>query len=165
MFYVYTLADPRTGAPFYVGKGCRDRISAHEAEARKGRVSRKCDKIREIWFAGLTVQKAIVSRYSDEGEAYAAEAAMIDEIGLRNLTNVVPGVGGRTSSPQRRCEAWTVEMVRRIKPGLKRSLAARRNGDGRLYACGLDITAILFGLLRQLVRDVGANALRAELAN
>lgn len=52
-FYVYELRDPRNGLPFYVGKGKGDRINAHEREARKGVSSPKCERIKEIWAAGL----------------------------------------------------------------------------------------------------------------
>lgn len=91
MFYVYTLTDPRDGAVFYVGKGSGRRIEAHEAEARKGGHSRKCDRIRDIWSSGADVQRNVVSKHEDENEALQAEFDLIEAIGLENLTNVVPG--------------------------------------------------------------------------
>lgn len=45
--YVYIYAYP-DGRVFYVGKGKGNRILDHEAEARKGINSRKCDIIRSI---------------------------------------------------------------------------------------------------------------------
>lgn len=90
-FYVYELIDPRDDAVFYVGKGQKRRIECHEAEAAKGKHSRKCDRIREIWGAGHSITKHIVSRHSDENEALEAEASRIADIGLANLTNVFPG--------------------------------------------------------------------------
>ena len=91
MFYVYTLSDPLTKSVFYVGKGKGGRIQAHEREAEKGVHSAKCERIREIWAAGLQVQRAVVSRHDDENDALQAEFDLIAEIGLAHLTNVTPG--------------------------------------------------------------------------
>lgn len=93
-FYIYDLIDPRCGSVFYVGKGQRSRINAHESDAKRGVVSPKTDRIREIWAAGLSVKKKIVKRFSSESEALAAEVERIAEIGLENLTNIAPGGGG-----------------------------------------------------------------------
>lgn len=93
-FYVYDLIDPRDGSIFYVGKGTRNRIHAHEAEARAGRQSRKCRRIREIEALGLSVVKSKVAHFGDEKLAYAFEAERIEQIGLWRLTNCVPGGGG-----------------------------------------------------------------------
>lgn len=101
MFYVYELIDPRTGRVFYVGKGKGNRINHHETEARKGRLSRKCDLIRQIEADGLTIEKRKVKRFEIEDEAYEYEAELIEHYGLRNLTNVVPGGWGRASGPPR----------------------------------------------------------------
>lgn len=91
MFYVYELFDPRTGTTFYVGKGCRDRMHAHEREAARGVRSRKCDKIRELRAAGLEVGKRKVAEFDDEQAAYDFETDAIASIGLEKLTNVFPG--------------------------------------------------------------------------
>jgi hypothetical protein len=92
-YYVYELIDPRDKSVFYVGKGTGKRIDHHELEARRGRVSRKCDRIREIESAGLLVAKRKVKQFSDEVEAYLFEADHIEALGLHNLTNVLPGGG------------------------------------------------------------------------
>lgn len=84
-FYVYELVDPRDGVVFYVGKGKGPRINHHEAEARRGKQSRKCDRIRAIHAAGLFVRKRKVAFYADEDEAYLAEWALIQA--HDNLTN------------------------------------------------------------------------------
>lgn len=91
MYYVYALIDPRTDAPFYIGKGKGYRVAAHEAEAVKGGYSPKCNRIREIWIDGEKVVRKIISRHQDENDAFAYEAALIEEIGLNNLTNIMPG--------------------------------------------------------------------------
>ena len=90
-FYVYELADPRTGIAFYVGKGQKSRVQQHETEAAKGVYSRKCQRIRDIWSASLDVERRIVSRHADENEALQAEFDLIAAYGLDQLTNVMPG--------------------------------------------------------------------------
>lgn len=98
-FYVYELFDPRTEIVFYVGKGTRSRIDDHEIEARKGRISRKCDMIRLIESAGHSIGKRIVRSFEDEQAAYDFEADLIDEYGLSNLTNIIPGGGTARTGP------------------------------------------------------------------
>lgn len=87
-FYVYELVDPRTGEPFYVGKGSGDRIAEHERDARHGSPHPKCDRIREIWALGLVVERRHVAYFREEVDAYDFEARRIGEIGFSRLTNV-----------------------------------------------------------------------------
>jgi hypothetical protein len=115
MYYVYELYDPRTLEVFYVGKGKRGRIDQHEIEARKGRQSRKCDRIREIELAGLTIGKRKVSTHKDEDEAYDAEAALICEYGLAKLTNVAAGGrGGKAGGPSTYEDRHAVAMASKL---------------------------------------------------
>lgn len=93
MFYVYELIDPRDGRPFYVGKGKGNRVHHHERDAKAGAELGRFARIKEIWAAGLSVEKRIVERFADEAAAYAAESKRIAEIGLENLTNRTPGAG------------------------------------------------------------------------
>lgn len=92
-FYVYGLVDPRDKRIFYVGKASAnnrafDHLKASVAE------SDKSSKIAEIRAAKCEPQVEIL-RYGLESEALAleVEAAVIDAIGLENLTNVVRGHG------------------------------------------------------------------------
>ncbi len=94
MYYVYHLIDPRDNSVFYVGKGARDRIEAHESEARRGSEHPKCARIRDIWSAGLQVVRVKVSHFRSEKAAYDFEAKEVARIGLENLTNLIPGGGG-----------------------------------------------------------------------
>jgi len=102
LFYVYKLIDPRNKQPFYIGKGQGQRLHHHEQEARRGKKSRKCNLIREIWEQQLEIQKEIVKEFDDEIAAYNYEADLINLIGLKNLTNEIPGgfalAYGRTRS-------------------------------------------------------------------
>jgi len=88
-YYVYTLIDPTTNCIFYVGKGCKNRLDAHEKEAQKGVISHKCNKIRSIWKKNLQVDKQIVKRFRSEIDAYQFESRLIQKLGIHNLTNVV----------------------------------------------------------------------------
>lgn len=90
LFYVYILARP-TGKPFYVGKGKRNRIYAHENEARTDCQCHKCRVIRKIWKSGGEVQRYKVLTTHDEMEAYAYEAQLITLIGRESLVNLRDG--------------------------------------------------------------------------
>lgn len=99
-WYVYELVDPRDGEAFYVGKGCRNRIFAHEKEAKN--LSTVCTekllRIRDIWAAGLEVERRHVAFFWDERHAYDYEAERVASYGLEALTNIMPGGGGLRGS-------------------------------------------------------------------
>lgn len=87
-FYVYALCGP-TGDAFYYGKGCGDRITHHERDARAGLPGAKCDAIRAIWDAGGMVRRAILLRTDDEAAAYQLEHQLITAAAARgSVTNV-----------------------------------------------------------------------------
>ena len=91
--YVYTLADPRNGHIFYVGKGVDDRWSQHVSDARKNLEdeSLKLGKIREIEDAGLAVQVDFVRhQLGNHRDAFEAEASVIDTFKL--LHRIMPEV-------------------------------------------------------------------------
>lgn len=124
-YYIYELIDPRDDSVFYVGKGKKGRIDQHEAEAAKGRQSRKCELIREIEAAGLKIRKRKVSHHKDEVEAYDAEIERIGLYGLANLTNVTSGGGGKSTGPT------TYEdrvLILRVTPLLRRTLNLKAKG-------------------------------------
>ena len=92
-YYVYLLSDPRTGKVFYVGKGCGNRINHHLLGAleEKTRETEKMKTIRDIQSAGLKVGLTILRHGLIEKEALEIESAIIDFIGIENLTNLVLG--------------------------------------------------------------------------
>lgn len=83
--YVYMLADPQTGIPFYVGKGRGERYAAHgneamlTAEQNAGSTSDKVARIQEIRRSGHEPEIWIVRHgMSSLTEYTAVEAACID---------------------------------------------------------------------------------------
>lgn len=104
-FYVYELRYPddsafgwQAGKTFYVGKGTKDRILAHEKETRRilksgmfMRLKHKHKVIISIWDAGHDIYQVIVYRTDDEYDAYMHESRLITGYGLENLTNATYG--------------------------------------------------------------------------
>ena len=98
-FYVYLLTHPETKEIFYVGKGRYNRIFAHVGDALTGSTpSDKLQVIRSIHENGLEVGHMILRHGLTEKEALEVEAALIDFVGLPNLTNLVEGHGVRSRS-------------------------------------------------------------------
>jgi hypothetical protein len=88
-YYVYLYMDPRDGKVFYIGKGKGERCLDHLFEDDD---HPKVKRIREIFDAGLEPHIEILSHgMATSEEAYLVEAAAIDLIGLKELTNKVTG--------------------------------------------------------------------------
>lgn len=88
-YYVYMYVHPRTGEPFYVGKGKGDRIFAHFDDTCDTEKSRL---ISELQSEGIPPRLEILAhRLKDEETAFRVEAAVIDALGLGSLTNKVSG--------------------------------------------------------------------------
>lgn len=88
-YYVYLYTDPRTGRPFYVGKGRGALILSHlsdETESRKTAILAELDRL------GLEpVLEVLAHGLKDEETAFRIEAAAIDLLGLGTLANRVRG--------------------------------------------------------------------------
>lgn len=91
--YVYMLIDPRDNRPFYIGKGVGDRVNNHQEWALKHELdqTKKLDRIREIIAEGYEVHQVIVRHGMTMATAFEVESALIDFIGMNNLTNIVSG--------------------------------------------------------------------------
>ena len=92
-YYVYRLVDPRNNETFYVGKGTDNRIFHHAKDiVPSSNYKNKTKKrISEIKNAGFDVIQVIQRWGMDEQTAFAVEAALIDFVGVENLTNSVKG--------------------------------------------------------------------------
>lgn len=92
-FYVYLLADSRTGAIFYVGKGKGRRYAAHVREWTTGKTCNadKCELIGEIIKAGGSVLAYCAADGLKERDALMLERQIIKAIGIDRLTNAVRG--------------------------------------------------------------------------
>jgi hypothetical protein len=92
-YYVYLLIDPRTDKPFYVGKGCGNRINQHLIGALKTNTKEKnkIRTIRDIESSGLSVKLVVLRHGLTQKEAFEVESSMIDFIGKDHLTNIVSG--------------------------------------------------------------------------
>ena len=86
--YVYVYCDPRTGEPFYIGKGKGSRALAH-LDAPDGD---KGAKIKALRARGLEPRIDILRYGITDQEALLVEAAAIDLIGKGKLANIVSGV-------------------------------------------------------------------------
>lgn len=98
MFYVYSIIDPRTKTPFYIGKGKDNRMYMHERYVINGRIpdnnKHKYYKIKQILDAGLDLQYEIFWSGIDEDKAFTIEKQWIQKIGLDNLVNITNGGQG-----------------------------------------------------------------------
>ncbi len=98
--YVYLLVDPRTGRPFYVGRGRDDRCFDHVRAARAARAGvgpgdkrgsggsddpgdyPVLDRIRQVEASGRKVRIEVLRHGLDPDEALTLEAAAHDLLGL-----------------------------------------------------------------------------------
>jgi len=88
-FYVYLYIDPRNGKPFYVGKGQGSRALAHLSASAE---SRKLEMLNDLREADLEPGIDILTHgLRDEETALRIEAAVIDLLGLDDLTNEMRG--------------------------------------------------------------------------
>ena len=91
-YYVYILRDPRDKQIFYVGKGANNRVFAHVQDAHDTIIENaKLDRIRAIHAQGQRVDIIIHRHGLTEKEAFEVESALIDLLGLPNLSNLVAG--------------------------------------------------------------------------
>ncbi len=111
--YCYALVDP-AGEVFYIGKGVRGRMFAHENDARKGVTGAKCDRIRQILADGDEIEYRVLGTYETDAEALDAERAFIaSHVGLTNLT--AGGEGGGLP-PKERIRRQAMRLLRHLKP-------------------------------------------------
>ena len=92
-YYVYVYSDPDTHEPFYVGKGQGNRVFDHLKEETK---SSKVKKLKELKKNGKEpLIQILVHGLKDSDTAEKVEAAVIDLLGVDNLTNQKRGKESR----------------------------------------------------------------------
>lgn len=134
--YVYAYIDPRDNSIFYIGKGVGDRATYHLYDTDE---SRKVERIRAIRSAGLEPRIDIIAYgLRDDLEALRVEAALIEAIGIENLTNVVHGLGA-TKFPRRSLQEIIWESRREPAVIEHPSLLIRIN---RRFDYGMDEQAL-----------------------
>jgi hypothetical protein len=138
-FYVYALARPiKKHSPhyriFYIGKGHKRRVFAHEDQARRGYKGHRYSIIRKVWQEGDDIQRYILLTTEDEAEAFAYEIEMIALHGRENLCNLTDGGEGSTgrliSEEERshRSELWSDPEYR------AKAIAALHSTEARMAA-------------------------------
>lgn len=91
-YYVYFLRDPLKNEVFYVGKGTGNRVFEHVSCALvEPTESEKFERIRAIKQSGNSVQHFILRHGLTEPMAFEVEAAVIDFVGISNLSNLQSG--------------------------------------------------------------------------
>ena len=104
-YYVYALCD-ENNVPFYIGKGCGERVMQHEADALKALTAPTKDienkkefseKIQKLIEKKDRVQCVIIKWGLSEKEAFMCESALINllafarNVKIEALTNIVNG--------------------------------------------------------------------------
>lgn len=129
-----------TGIPYYVGKGCKGRITKHITYAKKGVRYPLADKIRSLWVKGEDVCYSKVADNLSEKAAFDMEMFLISHYGRRtdggyllNLTFGGDGASGQT--PWNKGGNLPDEVKTKVSNGLKRYYS--ENASHRLGAVGL----------------------------
>lgn len=97
-YYVYQLIDPKTDIPFYVGKGCGNRMYRHVSFVKSGKIPNRTNiklflKITEILKSGNNVVLEKIEENLTELESLALECAFIEHYGFDNICNSPNSVG------------------------------------------------------------------------
>lgn len=132
-YYVYHLIDPNSNQVFYVGKGCKSRMFAHEKCVRN---NNHCErnpilfyKIRKILAASQKIGYIKIQENLTEPEAMALEVSEIKKYGRRsnktgilcNITNGGEGMSGYIHSTR------TKRYMSKLHSGTKNPFHGKRH--------------------------------------
>lgn len=106
--YVYAYIDPRNESIFYIGKGVGSRATDHLSDKSE---SKKVSRIESIKESGLEPRIDVIAyQLRDDIESSKIEAALIETIGIQNLTNIVRGLYS-TDYPRRSLSDFIMEFA------------------------------------------------------
>lgn len=132
-FYVYILFRLDTGAPFYVGKGCRDRQSATLREDRRNK--HKQSIIEKMRALNLDVPAIRIADGISEDQAFEIEIALIAAIGRRrdcgplaNMTDGGEGPSGFTHTAEARQKISEAGRRRVLSPATLEKMSKSQKG-------------------------------------
>lgn len=110
-FYVCAYIDPRDESVFYIGKGVGKRATDHLFDKSE---SKKVARINSMLAAGFEPRIDIVAhQLRDDFESSRVEAALIELIGVNQLTNLVRGRFS-TDYPRRPLTDFIMEHAPRL---------------------------------------------------
>jgi hypothetical protein len=155
MYYVYTLIDPITKSPFYIGKGKGKRMYTHLKENYNE--SRKYKRISIIRELGFEPYPEIIYETQDENDAYNTEYLFINYC-VANKINITNRVGVDLRPPSRKGIKWKPEWITKRTETVKRTgclkgrkmTPAQRKGLCRLGKEGPNKKYVDVELLREL---------------
>jgi uncharacterized protein len=135
-FYVYAYIDPRNESVFYIGKGVGTRATDHLYDNTE---SKKVARIKNIRDAGLQPRIDIMAhQLRDDLESSRVEAALIEFMGVNQLTNLVKGRFS-TDYPRRPLDDFVMEHAPQQVDVTDPALLIRIN---RQFKYGMSVEAL-----------------------
>jgi hypothetical protein len=116
-YYVYSITDPLTCQPFYIGKGSKKRAWSHTSKDAKSKRVR--DKISSIRKRGQEPIVKIIQDQLDEVAAYELEGSLISRYGRKDYdpNGILMNICEDNRPPKKKFQ--TLETRRKISIGMQ----------------------------------------------
>lgn len=101
-------------------------MHAHQKDARRGRQSPVCQRIRDIVSRGGTIRCEKIFSSISAPECYLEEAAVINKIGLHRLCNRIAGGFGGAEGNSYAAGLRTEEQKEKIRAGVRAAFLRNR---------------------------------------